>query len=169
MMPGCIWVQEEHQWKQAYFINVPERKYSVVSLVARVIVHTMDPGSTSVLKHLMCQCQTVTPHNPHPTLSWMIKSPTLELHFLLFYNYIFLPENWEVPTRWAPKEPTLQLNLTEPSNRTQVKQMDGPLGFPIYIQFHTLKIEPWSENFVLACYFTCCPSHSSPVLFSGTQ
>ena len=34
----------------------------------------------------------------------------------------------------------LQLNPAETSNRTQPKQRDGSLGFPIYIQCHTLKI-----------------------------
>ena len=29
-------------------------------------VHTADPGSTSVLKHLLCQCQCLTPDIPHP-------------------------------------------------------------------------------------------------------
>ena len=76
-MPGYIWGWEEHQWKQAYLIHVPERKYSVVSLAAKVIVHTADPGSTSVLKHLLCQCQS-DPHQP-PALSWLNKFAILEV------------------------------------------------------------------------------------------
>ena len=81
-------------------------------------------------------------HPPPPALSWLNKSLTLELHVLLCYNYIFLSDNWELPNLRAAEEPTLQLNPNETSNRTQLKQRDGTLGFPIYIQCHTLKIEP---------------------------
>jgi hypothetical protein len=67
--------------------------------------------------------------------------------------------SWELHTCWAVEEPTLQLNPAETSNRTQSKQKDGSLGFTLYIQCHTLKIVPWSENFVLDHYFSCCLSH----------
>jgi hypothetical protein len=95
---------------------------------------------------------------------------TLEPGVWPCYICIFLPENWELPARcWAAEEPTLQLNPAETSNRTQLKQRDGSLGFPICVQCHALKIEPWSENFVLARNFSHCPSHPSPAFLSGTQ
>ena len=43
-------------------------------------------------------------HPPPPALRWLNKSLTLELHVLLCYNYIFLSDNWKLPTRWAAEE-----------------------------------------------------------------
>ena len=40
---------------------------------------------------------------------------------------------------------------------------------PCKFQILELNIEPWSENFVLAHYFSHCPSHPSPAFLSGTQ
>ena len=108
---------------------------------------------------------------PSPTLSWLNKPPhTLEPGVWLCYTSIFLPETWELPNFWAAQEPTLQLEVllklaTEPS---QNKGM-GPWVSPIYIQCRTFKIEPWSENFVLAHCFSCPLSPPTPAFLSGTQ
>ena len=82
---------------------------------------------------------------------WSPPTPSLELaeqvcntgvSCLALIQLYHLSDNWELPTLRAAEEPTLQLNPNETSNRTQLKQRDGTLGFPIYIQCHTLKIEP---------------------------